>query len=255
METDLNVLMQRHRDYLDCCTLDESDYAVVDSTRQILLKISEVENRTMAVYDTHKQEYLLLRWKFGKEILCEPNPDESIDPDFFWRLMHPGDRAFVMKAEVCAYQFIKGIPAEERKSYKLILDYRLKNRKGEYIRFTKQLVVLELDRFGEIWLVLVLFDMVSGEPSTEPPCRKIVNMTTGKLYPFSDDECCSTRLFTRQEVEILELVAQGFDSAGIAQKLFISPNTVNNHRKNILRKSNARNTAQAVLYAKRMGVI
>jgi len=221
----------------------------------MLLKVSEVQNSTMAVYDTHKQEYLLLRWKFGKEILCEPNPDDRIGPDFFYRLMHPDDRPFVMNAEARAYQFIRGIPVEERKSYKLILDYRLKNRKGQYIRFTKQLVALELDRFGEIWLVLVLFDLVSGEPSAEPPHRKIVNIKTGKLCLFNDEGCCSSKLFTRQEVEVLELVAQGFDSVGISQKLFISPNTVNNHRKNILKKAKAKSTAQAALYAKRLGVI
>ena len=59
----------------------------------------------------------------------------------------------------------------------------------------------------------------------------------------------------KRETEILSLIACGYDSKNISDKLFISINTVNNHRQNILRKTKTENTTQALLYCKRLGII
>jgi DNA-binding CsgD family transcriptional regulator len=251
----LTDIMQRHKEYLDTCTLSELDYAGVKAIGNSILRLSELENTTLAIYDTHRQNYLVTRWKFDHEILCQPEKGEELSPDFFWRLTHPDDLRFVMDAEVCAYQFICSLPVEERKDYKLVLDYRLKNRESHYIRFTKQSMVLEMDKYGAIWLVLVLFDLVSGEESKEQPHRMLVNIKTSKQYLLNDDDCSSGKLFTRREKEILQLLAQGLDSVDIAKRLFLSVCTVNNHRSNIMQKANAKNIAQALLYAKRLGMI
>lgn len=48
---------------------------------------------------------------------------------------------------------------------------------------------------------------------------------------------------TRREKEILALIAEGFTNNLIAEKLFISPLTVDSHRKNLMAKLNAGNTA------------
>ncbi len=54
---------------------------------------------------------------------------------------------------------------------------------------------------------------------------------------------------TRREKEILSLVVQEFTTQEIAEKLFISLNTVETHRKNLLQKLNVRNTAGLVRFA------
>jgi DNA-binding NarL/FixJ family response regulator len=53
-------------------------------------------------------------------------------------------------------------------------------------------------------------------------------------------------LLTRREKEVLKLIAEGYINNEIAEKLFISPLTVDSHRKNLLTKLNARNTAVLV---------
>lgn len=59
-------------------------------------------------------------------------------------------------------------------------------------------------------------------------------------------------LLSKRELEILKLVAEGFSSKQIAATLFISPRTVETHRKNIINKTNLGNlfplVRQAVLY-------
>lgn len=68
--------------------------------------------------------------------------------------------------------------------------------------------------------------------------------------------CCPAEaLFTKREREVIGWLAEGLTGKEIADKLFISENTVANHRKNILRKSNTKNVAQLIGYALRNRII
>ncbi|WP_348799759.1 response regulator transcription factor [Flavobacterium adhaerens] len=60
---------------------------------------------------------------------------------------------------------------------------------------------------------------------------------------------------SNREKEILTLVAQGFTAAEIAEKAFISLNTVNTHRQNLLSKLNAKNLVGLVKYAIENGYV
>jgi DNA-binding CsgD family transcriptional regulator len=51
-----------------------------------------------------------------------------------------------------------------------------------------------------------------------------------------------------REIEILGLIMLGYTNLEIAEKLFISYETVKSHRKNILMKTGARNTAALINY-------
>ncbi|MCK4790270.1 MAG: helix-turn-helix transcriptional regulator [Desulfobacteraceae bacterium] len=52
-----------------------------------------------------------------------------------------------------------------------------------------------------------------------------------------------------KEIEILSMVAFGAKNEQIADKLFISPNTVKTHVYNIFKKINVPNRLQAALWA------
>jgi DNA-binding NarL/FixJ family response regulator len=54
---------------------------------------------------------------------------------------------------------------------------------------------------------------------------------------------------TRREKEVLELIAQGLTNHEIATKIFVSVNTVDTHRKNLLMKLEAKNTADLIRLA------
>ncbi|MFC0774876.1 response regulator [Terrimonas alba] len=62
-------------------------------------------------------------------------------------------------------------------------------------------------------------------------------------------------VLTRREKEVLELIADGMTNIEIAQKLFISVTTVDTHRKNLLAKLEAKNTASLVRIATQMQLI
>lgn len=62
-------------------------------------------------------------------------------------------------------------------------------------------------------------------------------------------------MITKRESEILKLIADGLTNQEIADKLFISIFTVDSHRKNLLLKFNAKNTATLVKIVVSKGII
>jgi two-component system, NarL family, response regulator LiaR len=60
---------------------------------------------------------------------------------------------------------------------------------------------------------------------------------------------------TRRELEVLELMAAGLSNREIAERLYVSENTVKTHSGRVLEKLNARRRTQAVQRAKEAGLI
>ncbi len=65
----------------------------------------------------------------------------------------------------------------------------------------------------------------------------------------------SETTLTQREKEVLKLVAEGFSSQEIAEKLFLSAKTVSVHRTNLMRKLGLHKSTELVRYALRQGLI
>jgi DNA-binding NarL/FixJ family response regulator len=62
-------------------------------------------------------------------------------------------------------------------------------------------------------------------------------------------------LLTAREQEVMGLLAEGLSTTQVADKLFISPKTVENHRHNIMRKLDLHSTIELIRYAAKIGLI
>jgi DNA-binding NarL/FixJ family response regulator len=56
-------------------------------------------------------------------------------------------------------------------------------------------------------------------------------------------------VLTPREKEVLQLIAEGYTNPQIAEKIFLSPFTVDSHRKNLLAKLGVKNTASLIRLA------
>jgi DNA-binding NarL/FixJ family response regulator len=65
----------------------------------------------------------------------------------------------------------------------------------------------------------------------------------------SKAELSEVASITKREKQILQLLAQGKTTAAIATELFLSPLTVDTHRKNLLQKFDVKNTAELLMAA------
>lgn len=90
----------------------------------------------------------------------------------------------------------------------------------------------------------------------EELAEAILTVFKGKLH-FSHEAARSLRrpqepevpVLTRREKEVLTLIAEGLTNNEVAERLFISSTTVDTHRKSLLNKLNARNTASLIRIA------
>jgi len=74
--------------------------------------------------------------------------------------------------------------------------------------------------------------------------------------PFIPDQKKREELsITPRELEILELIAQGMSNREIAEKLFVSENTVKTHSSRVFDKLGARRRTQAVQFGKEFGLL
>jgi DNA-binding NarL/FixJ family response regulator len=60
---------------------------------------------------------------------------------------------------------------------------------------------------------------------------------------------------SRREVDVLQLIAGGKGNREIAERLFVSPNTVANHVRSILAKTNSANRTEAAAFAVRNALV
>ena len=141
---------------------------------------------------------------------------------------------------------------EEKKNYKAIHEMRIRNIRGEYIRIIEQEQVLELDKSGNIWLMLSVID-VDASHELEIIKSHLYNFKTGEQI-FMDLSDTLDEPLTNRELEVLRFMKKGLLSKEIAEALKISINTVNSHRQNILQKLKANNSIEAVNFAQRLGL-
>jgi ATP/maltotriose-dependent transcriptional regulator MalT len=86
--------------------------------------------------------------------------------------------------------------------------------------------------------------------------RIIEKEITVAALPFSLNEDRLRELaITKRELEILELIASGLSNREIAEKLFVSENTVKTHSSRLFDKLSAKRRTQAVQIGKELGLI
>lgn len=79
-------------------------------------------------------------------------------------------------------------------------------------------------------------------------CGKVLDIILKEEKKEQQHSCSAVNLSER-EVDIIRLISKGHTNSEMAAELYLSVHTINTHRKNILKKTNARNTAGIVMYA------
>ena len=93
--------------------------------------------------------------------------------------------------------------------------------------------------------------VVADGQSLISPSMAVKLIDDFKQMPGSEQGQGSGLRLTERELEVLRLVSTGLSNREIAQRLFISENTVKNHVRNILEKLQLHSRMEAVMYAVR----
>lgn len=110
---------------------------------------------------------------------------------------------------------------------------------------------------GLIALVFAILGIWLGLKLTRKKELVIVKEVTVPISePFAvNQEKLRELAITKRELEILELIANGLSNREIAEKLYVSENTVKTHSSRLFDKLGAKRRTQAVQIGKELGLI
>ena len=171
---------------------------------------------------------------------------------------------------------LRGMAGNKEKADIALVDIRMQGINGidatkNALAIDAELKVIALSMYSEeIYYVSMIDAGASGfllkNSSFDQVKKAIVDVSEGKNY-FSEEVLASlVKSISRKadpgivkydiserEAQVLDYICRGYSNASIANELSISKRTVDKHRENLLMKSNAKNTAQLVVFAIRNG--
>jgi len=180
-----------------------------------------------------------------KEVLgIEPS---EFDPGVQYKMTHPDDlvRHSVSRSKMIKISNQIFIAAED---YLLMsTNLRFRHTQDNYINFIVQAYAF----YSKIPEPTVYCLFVNTDISWFKSIKHGYNFYVGKdlsYFRVPDKELILTGcFFTDREYEILDLIRQGFNSITIGEKLFLSPHTIDTHRRNIIKKTGFNNTAELII--------
>jgi two-component system, NarL family, response regulator NreC len=85
-------------------------------------------------------------------------------------------------------------------------------------------------------------------------CPQAADAVMDDMTNVAQTSAAAVAALSHRENEVLQLVAEGFHSIAIADKMFISVHTVETHRRNIMRKLDLHSVAELTKFAIREGL-
>ena len=119
-----------------------------------------------------------------------------------------------------------------------------KNYISEMVNAGAKGYLLKNTEFDE--LVFAIKEVYKGDMFFSSQVTSIITTSITARKPKTD---VTLDQLTKREIQILKLIAEEYTNQEIADKLFLSPRTIDTHRRNLLIKIGARNTAGLVKFA------
>lgn len=172
--------------------------------------------------------------------------------------IHPDDIAIYNDFEETASKFLSTLPKNKLQKYKVRYDFRLKKKDNTYIRVLHQAVNIEIGNNGEMIRVLGVHTDITHLKKDGKPVLSFIGLDGEPSYidvKIKTKFAEANDLLTKREKEILFHLVNGKSSAEIASILFLSKNTIDTHRRNMIRKTGTKKNTELIAFAIRSGLI
>lgn len=155
---------------------------------------------------------------------------------------------------------LKKIPPAEHVNYIFSYNFRFRNKEKKDVNVLQRNCFIKSDDKGNPLMSLGMVMTIDHYKSCNPVVQVIEKIDNDskefqtvykKAFYLHEED----KIFTKREKEVLLWMADGLTSREIAEKLFVSENTVINHRRNMQEKSNTKNAAGLVGFALRQSII
>lgn len=135
---------------------------------------------------------------------------------------------------------------------------KVKRRDGKELRILIRYVPLELDENGAPTMGIISLDDVTHLIKGDFYWFRIDfdALKGAQHHMFSTEKkYLKNDIISEREKDVLRLIAEGIESKEIGEKLFISTNTVDNHRRNMIYRTGARDSTALVQLCRMCDII
>lgn len=202
------------------------------------------------IADLLKIRILFTSWGSTKMLGLSP---EQVDPSTFFPLAHPEDQERLNRAQMQLYKTGQDLFVQEKGISIVCIQIRERRMDGEYFNLVLQTYSFYSEVHHTVFTLLVATELKKSTRDSETYYYAGDDL---RKFRYPDDALLKEEHnFSNRELEILKLIAAGLGSEQIADKLFLSVNTVNTHRRNVLNKTKTTNTHELVIELMEKGVL
>ena len=166
---------------------------------------------------------------------------------FFASIVHPEDYQFTLWQYTKALIEIKSLVGSSRFSFGRSMEFRIRSGSGKWICIEINFALVNTGSGEQTGNIFGTIRNITGFRSYHSPDSVELRPEADMFEIGLQDEPLPN--ISTREKEVLYMIAQGYSSKQIADILCISTYTVINHRKHLISKFNARNTAELVKLA------
>lgn len=173
---------------------------------------------------------------------------------YFWSRIHPNDVESWLSALNELMNFtVNEISIDDRKQMSYTWNYRFKNAKNQYVNIIQNTTPIEFDIHKKPVIGLAHYTVMNQNIKMDiTASAKFLNANNEYETKYFNN--FSRKLLkdgvSNRERDIIRLLVLNYSSKEIAEKLFISSNTVDTHRRNILKKLQISSTGELVAMLK-----
>jgi DNA-binding CsgD family transcriptional regulator len=181
---------------------------------------------------------------------------ENFTLEFYVNKVHPDDAPYFLNFENKCAGFFQQLPSNKLEKYKVRYDIRIQKSNGDYIRILHQSAIIQYDNGGIILRTLAVDTDITHLKKEGKPVLSFIGLDGEPSFINVDVEqvfAPTPTLLSRREEQILMHMIEGKLSKEIAEMLNISHQTVETHRKNMVRKANVKNSAELIGVAIKRG--
>ncbi|WP_136480222.1 LuxR C-terminal-related transcriptional regulator [Cognatitamlana onchidii] len=169
---------------------------------------------------------------------------------YFWSRMHPDDLELWLQALNELMNFtLSEISVADRSKMSYTWNYRFMTSGGEYVNMVQNTTPLEFDSHNKPVVGLAHYTVLPSAIEMQI-CASAKLLNENKEYETVYFNNFSQKLLSsgisNRERDIIRLLVLNYSSKVIGEKLNISSNTVDTHRRNILKKLNIASTGELV---------
>lgn len=173
--------------------------------------------------------------------------------DEIYEMIKPNQVERFIQETKTSFKFIMSEPKRtipNRNMFSSLFEMRVRNT---FKLFLRQAFILRSDKNGVITHTGGIYTALPDIPINNDMTYKIYG--TDSIYFKNEHLKYFDSLLSTRELEILKYISEGYKTERIGELLFISRHTVETHRKNMIRKLEAKSTPHLVALVKDIGLI